>query len=292
MRTNALILFAVAALAMLTIPAQGGQGQGGQGARGGGRGGRGGQTVTTPEADIIFRAQNALGVLRGLDQVDSVGRIEYRGAGTITRQGQSYKLTDYHASINYAMPGMRVDLKREEGTPQRVIQVVSGGFAWNETEPGMNATPMPAAVAERLIQLWSTPMGALRAAALAGANAKLTTENGLNVLTFPLPAPLANATMSVTLNNQEITMATGQKRRINNLVERVEARIGGTETVTTYGDYGDWNEKDYKADVLLPKRIIQKQGDGTLLDLTVSVTNTYNPYVIMPVPEKVERAAR
>jgi hypothetical protein len=200
-------------------------------------------------------------------------------------------VADYRASINYAMQGMRVDLKREGATPQRVIQVVSGGFAWNETEPGMNPTPMPAAHTERFIQLWSTPMGALKAAALVGANAKLTTEGGLNVLTFPLPAPLANATMRVTLNNQEITMATGQKRRINNLVERVEVRVGGTETVTTYSDYGDWNEKDYKADVLLPKRIIQKQGDGTLLDLTLSVTNSYNPYVITPVPESVERAA-
>ena len=121
-------------------------------------------------------------MLRGLDQVDSVSRIEYWATGTMGKQGQSSKLTDYHASVNYAMQGMRVDLKREGATPQRLIQVVSGGFAWNETEPGRNATPMPAAVTERLIQLWSTPMGALRAAALAGPNVQLTTEGGLSVL--------------------------------------------------------------------------------------------------------------
>jgi len=288
MRTKAVAVSAMMALAMLTTHAQRGQNpQGGRGAQEGGGGAAQGGA-----ADIIFRAQNALGVLRGLDQVDSVGRIEYQGTGTMTLRGQSYKLTDYHASINYAMQGMRVDLKREGAAPQRVIQVVSGGFAWNETEPGMNATPMPAVVTERLIQLWSTPMGALRAAALAGPNVQLTTEGGLNVLTFPLPAPLTNATLRVTLNSQEVTMATGQKRRINNLVDRVEARVGGSETVTTYSDYGDWNEKDYKADVLLPKRMIQKQGDGALLDVTLTVTNTYNPYVITPVPENVGRSAR
>ena len=287
MRTTAAAIAAIVAVAVLATHAQGGQNA--QGGRG--QGGRG-ATAASPAADTIFRAQNALGVLRGLDQVDSVNRIEYWGTGTMTIQGQSSKLTDYHASINYATPGMRVDVKREGATPQRVIQVIGGGFAWNETEPGKNASPMPAAVTERLLQLWSTPMGALKAAALAGTNTQLGTEGGLTVLTFPLPAPLANATMKVTLNAQEATLANGQKRRINNLVEKVETRVGNTGIETTYSEYGEWNEKDYKADVLLPKRIMQKQSGVTVLDLTVSLTNTYNPYVVMPVPENVERAAR
>jgi len=288
----------MAAVAVLATHAQGGQNApGGRTGQGGGRatqGGRGGQgaPAASAAADTIFRAQNALGVLRGLQQVDSVNRIEYWGTGTMTIQGQSSKLTDYHASINYATPGMRVDVKREAGTPQRVIQVVSDGFAWNETEPGKNATSLSSAVTERLIQLWSTPMGALKAAAAAGANAQLGTEGGLTVLTFPLPAPLTNASMKVTLNPQEATLANGQKRRINNLIERVEGRVGTTVIETTYSEYGEWNEKDSKADILLPKRIVQKQGGATVLDLTVSLTNTYNPYVVMPPPENVERAPR
>jgi hypothetical protein len=58
--------------------------------------------------------------------------------------------------------------------------------------------------------------------------------------------------------------------------------------VTTYEDYGDWNGADYLSDVMFPRRIIQKRGTTTIADLTVTKTNTYNPYVIMPVPDSVK----
>ena len=40
---------------------------------------------------------------------------------------------------------------------------------------------------------------------------------------------------------------------------------------------------------MFPKRIVQKRGNTTIADLTITKTNTYNPYVIMPVPETVGR---
>ena len=75
-----------------------------------------------------------------------------------------------------------------------------------------------------------------------------------------------------------------------NFFERVEARTGGTVTVTTFADFGELNDPDYKADVFWPKRIVQTRGGGTVLDLTLTRTNTYNPYVIVPVPENVRNA--
>jgi hypothetical protein len=58
----------------------------------------------------------------------------------------------------------------------------------------------------------------------------------------------------------------------------------------TYSDYGDWND-DAKADVFLPRHIVQKKNGGIEFDLTLEHTNTYNPYVIMPVPENVSKAS-
>ena len=49
----------------------------------------------------------------------------------------------------------------------------------------------------------------------------------------------------------------------------------------------DWNGDDYLSDVQFPKRITQKRGGNTVLDLTIQKTNTYNPYVVMPVPAGV-----
>jgi hypothetical protein len=35
---------------------------------------------------------------------------------------------------------------------------------------------------------------------------------------------------------------------------------------------------------MFPKRIVSKRGNTTITNLTITKTNTYNPYVIMPVP--------
>ena len=70
----------------------------------------------------------------------------------------------------------------------------------------------------------------------------------------------------------------------------VETRVGAVTTVTTYSEFGDWNGSDYLSDVMFPKRIVQKRGADTVMDLTVTKTNTYNPYVIMPVPASIKAA--
>jgi hypothetical protein len=41
---------------------------------------------------------------------------------------------------------------------------------------------------------------------------------------------------------------------------------------------------------MLPRRIVQRRADGTVLDLTIRETNTYNPYVVMPIPDAVRAA--
>lgn len=272
MRIRALAVAAVLGLAVLTTHAHAAQNA--PGAQ------RGQAPPTAPVIKTtLFNAANALGILRGLGEEDSITTIEYWATGTVNAGGQAYKLTSYRASINYAVPGMRVDLTRAglNGQPLHQIQVVSGKFAWNEPQLGKNATPSPEAASERLVQLWTTPMGVVKAAAAAGANTKLTVEGGATVLTFPLPAPLASTTAKATLNAEYRTV-------------RVETRLGNILTETTYSDYGDWNDADYKADVITPRHIIQKQGGVTVLDLTITRTSTYNPYVVMPVPENVEKA--
>jgi hypothetical protein len=165
-----------------------------------------------------------------------------------------------------------------DGKAQRVIEVVGEKFAWNETEPGMNATPMPAAFNERILRMWTlSPQGVVKQARAAAANAKIMAQGGNTIVTFPAPgAP--GATLTVTLNAK-------------NLIEKVEARAGTAAPIeTTYGDFGELNDPDYRADVFFPRRITQRQGTTTLIDLTVNRTNTYNPYVIVPPPDNVEKA--
>jgi hypothetical protein len=255
----------------------------------------------------LYKAADALGMLRGPQERDGIVTFEYWATGSITHQGRTCQLTDYRASVRYAasdgrerfpVPAMRVDFTCAAAAaqkPVRHIEVVAGELAWTETEPGRNASPEPHAAHERLLQIWTLPQGVIKAARLAGAKATLTTEGGKPVVTFPLPAPLQSGTVKATFDPENFlfhTMPTGVRRYFSHRIERVETRFNNVVTVTTYSDYGDWNAKDYKSDALLPRRIVQQRNGTTIADLTLTMSQTYNPYVVMPVPESVRKTGR
>jgi hypothetical protein len=274
MKSKASAVVACLALAALTTYAE--APQAGGGAPQGGRGGQRQAPSTTASAasdpkKVIETMQDNLGMLRGMQRNDSVTRIELWGEnGTKTIGGRNVTLPKWKLSLNYTQQGMRFDYTHDG---QRTIEVVSDKFAWNEETPGGKATPMPAALQERQVQLVLTPLGLAKAAKAAGDAAKISTAGGATVLTFPSNG----ATITATLNKYMEPV-------------KAEARYGTAVLTVTYDQYGDWND-DAKADVYLPKHIVQTQNGMTVLDLTITHTNTYNPYVIMPIPANVKGGA-
>ena len=258
-------IVACLALSVLTTYAQGGRAGGQRQAP---------STTGQPGNDVkkvVETMQDNLGMLRGMQRNDSVNRIEMWGEnGTKAIGGKATTLTTWKISINYNMNGLRFDYMPQGG--QRTIEVVSDKYAWNEDTPGGKATPMPAAVAERQLQLVLTPMGMAKAAKAAGDMAKVTVAAGVTTLTFPSNG----ATITATLNKYMEPV-------------KAQARLGTTTLDVTYDQYGDWND-DAKADVYLPKHVVETQNGMTVLDLTIKNTNTYNPYVITPVPANVKNA--
>lgn len=252
---------------------------------------------------VLYNMANSLGMLRGLQEEDSLMTVEFWGSGTMREVGPKtvgppVQLKSYYAQIAYDFPGMRVDMTRASGTPQREIQVVSGTFAWNEIDkiggglvPGWgSAVPAMDTVPDRLLRLWTTPLGVVKAAAAAGEKTKVTVENGAVVAAFPLVNSKPEQTVNMVvgeLNGTPVKVTLDASYR----PARVEVRYRDRVFVTTYSNYGDLNEKDYKADIFLPARTVQTVDGQTVLDLTIEKSNTYNPYVIMPVPETLEKAA-
>ncbi|MDA1185497.1 MAG: hypothetical protein O2930_12740 [Acidobacteria bacterium] len=256
---------------------------------------------------VLYDAANSLGMLRTVEERDSITSQEAWAQGTMNVNGQTVRVTDYRLSLNYYVTGMRVDIKYTDaaGNAQRQIEVVAGELAWNETEPGLGATPAPGAERERLVQYWTNPIGVVKAAVLAGDAAEVAREGDNIVLTFPLPAPVDDVTMKATLRrdnglfvywasepaaqarirNRTLPMYPLMEGLVGTYITRVETQSGDTVTETTYAEYGDWNVDDNKADVMWPRRIVQTRGGVTLLDLRVTLTNTYNPYVVMRVPD-------
>lgn len=249
---------------------------------------------------MLFEIGNSMGMLRSPDRTrrveDSIVTLEMWAKGTMTVNGQVSDIPEYRVSVNYVIPGLREDITRTTPTGKsRQVQVVAQTFAWNETTPGMNPTAVASqAVRERLVQLWTTPFGIYKAAAAAGERAKVATEGGSPVLTFPLPVPVSDVTVRATLSTDRKHLTVWHDIALPELVGTYIVRAqtsGGLVTDTTYAEYGDWNWDDYKADVMLPRRIVQRRADGTVLDLTVTNTNTYNPYVVMPVPPAIRTAS-
>jgi len=162
--------------------APGAQAPGGQ-AQGRGQGGRGGGAQQyTPAAGakdlkaVLFNWTWYMGMLRSTEERDLIASLEYQGKGTVQVDGQPCTATKYRISNNYQTSGERIQYTctRPNGQTYSNVEVLSGAYAWNEDIPGAElvagkgkATPMPAAVQERMIRLWASPQGAPKAA-LAG----------------------------------------------------------------------------------------------------------------------------
>jgi hypothetical protein len=261
-------------------------------------------------AGTLKTAAEALGLARWsgvggqrLPEVDVINTMELWGSGTTYSPGPASKpgeawqpfTTEYHASIGYNPPAMRVELTRTPGVPAKAgaaplhtIEVVRESFAWDESEiggglvPGKGtATPVPAAAKDRLLQLWILPYGVLKAAWAAGDKTKVSTEQGATVLTFPLTGPLAGVMVKATLDAQ-------------NEVAKVETKtenpaLTALVTETEYSDYADHGE--IPTDVKSPGHIVRKQGGHPILDLHVKMLDANNPYLVFPVPENVKKVA-
>src|SRR5881296_1171760 len=203
---------------------------------------------------VLFNWMWYMGMLRGVQEVDAVATLELQGTGTIQVQGQPCKLTNYRASINYQVSGMRVQYTctLPNGQSHKAIEVVSGQFAWDEDMVGAGlvagrgtATPNRAALNERLIRLWSSPQGAPKAAAAGGENTKVAIEDGKPVVTFPIPGvpgTIAKATLSA-----------------ENQAEYVQTKLGNVVTEFIYEKYDDYNPPDDKVSGYFPGHIVEKR---------------------------------
>jgi hypothetical protein len=267
----------------------------------------------TPASDtrdlksVLFNWTWHMGMLRGVEEHELTVSLEHQATGTIQVDGQPCTLTKYRSSINYQLPGQRIQYActRPNGRTVSNIEVVSGTFAWNEDVPGAElvagrgkATPMLRAAQERLIRLWASPQGAPKAA-LAGAGIDLLAmnrnpgallqdgavkigdtsvswEGDKPVVTFPIPG-VSGATATATLDDRF-------------MAERVVVRQGSTTTEFSYGNYDDWNNPLNKIESYYAGALVERRNGTVVRNLTTTETETGSVYVVMPVPKSVGNA--
>jgi glyoxylase-like metal-dependent hydrolase (beta-lactamase superfamily II) len=242
-----------------------------------------------PRAGTLDAANGTLGTAQ-------MNSIEIAGSGRWYQFGQAasptlpwpqFDVSSYTATINYATPSARVQMTRlqtvEPGrvrpapVEQKPDQHVSGATAWNLAVPaGAPAgapgvpQPQPAAVEERVMEIWTTPHGFLKAAAANNATTQPTSGGG-----------------------SDVSFTVGKNRYVGtinaqNQVERVQTWIdntvlGDTPVEFAYSDYRDFGG------VMFPSRIVRTQGGHPVLDLTVSAVKA-NAAADLPVPAEANAA--
>ncbi len=216
---------------------------------------------------------------------DSVKTLQYSASGVTFAMGQSqapgaawprFNIPTFTRTINYETASLREEQTRSRaempprggGVPSvgesRQIQVVSRDHAWNVA--GETAAPAPVALIERQLQLWTTPHGLVKAAAVNNATVQGRT------IAFAVPG---RYTVKATLD-------------AGGLVEKVEAVISNpvvddTSVEVTYCDYRDFGG------VKFPMRIRQSAGGFPTVDLTVSEVKP-NVAADIQVPDNIRQA--
>jgi hypothetical protein len=309
----------VAAVALSGALPAGAQGPPGGGRPAGGPGGGfgGGPPLYTPEPGakdlkaVLYNWTWHMGMLRGQAEPELIGTLEYQAEGTIQVDGQPCKLTKYRLSANYQIPGYRnqIECTRANGKTYSDIETISDHYVWDEDIPGAEivagkgkATPKKGALEERLIRLWASPHGAPKAAIAAAAgipfsesfaqnpaalldrqaaaNVKGTTtlawEGNHAVLTFPIPdvpGAVATATLDETF-----------------LPQRVVVKHGANTTEFVYGDFQDFNNPLHRINALYAGTIVERHNGTVVRDLKTKVTEIGQVYVVIPVPDSVQKA--
>jgi hypothetical protein len=281
--------------------------------RGGRGGGRGAAPLYTPAAGakdlkaVLFNWAWYMGMLRSSEEYDVLMTLEYQGKGTMQVNGQPCNVTKYRTSISYQTSGERIQIAgaRPNGQSCSNVEVLSGAYAWNEDIPGAElvagqgkATPMPATVEERMIRLWASPQGAFKAAFAGTSDPPSMTPRpqrlpadvmtvgktsvawaGNNpVLTFPIPG-VPNATATATLDAKF-------------MAESVVVKNGANTYEFTYSDYKDWNNPLNPAEALYAGKMTEKKNGTLVRDITTTVTETAQMYVVVPVPASVKAAMK
>ena len=148
---------------------------------------------TAPDrAKLLRAAADALGMVRWSDIGAGTARLpstssirwSFRAAGR--SKVLAGRQSPVHADVGYNPPAMRVRSRAGPAVlPQRIIQTVREGYAWDESRVGAGlvpgkgvATPAMPALRERLLQLWTLPYGIVKAALSAGEKTIVSTEGG------------------------------------------------------------------------------------------------------------------
>ena len=76
------------------------------------------------------------------------------------------------------------------------------------------------------------------------------------------------------------------------MAESIVVKNGANTYEFTYSDYKDWNNPLNPAEALYPGKMTEKKNGAVVRDITSTLTETGQMYVVMPVPASVKAAIK
>ena len=292
-------------------PGPGAQAPAGQG-QGRGRG-RGAPPFTpAPGAKdlkaVMFNWAWYTGMLRSSEEYDLLMSLDYQGKGTMQVGGQPCNVTMYRSDISYQTSGERIRItgtrpngqscstdrspqwsvcleRRHSGCRTGPGQRQSHSDAGNRRGADDSPVVRPAGCVQGRIR-WDSPdppsmtprPQRLAADVMTIGKTSVAWVGNKPVLTFPIPG-VPTATATATLDAKF-------------MAESVVVKNGANTYEFTYSDYKDWNNPLNPAEALYAGRMTEKKNGTVVRDITTTLTETGQMYVVMPVPASVKAAIK
>jgi glyoxylase-like metal-dependent hydrolase (beta-lactamase superfamily II) len=212
----------------------------------------------------------------------SIKTLEFSGSGHWLQFGQApvpggdwpkFDVSAYSASIDFDKKGERVLITRSQTpdgrarpapTEQKLEWSVLGDKAWNVAPPqgaapgaALVATSAPAALEERVADIWSTPQGFLKAALANGAKSE---------------AKGAGVEVSFTAGNHQYVGTIGADNHVASIRTWIDSPVlGDTLLETSFSDYKDFGGLHF------PTQIHRSAGGHEVLHVAVSAAKANGP---------------
>jgi hypothetical protein len=203
--------------------------------------------------------------------IKTVITAQYQATGTYTPPGATtpLTLTKSRMQISWVAPGFRFDY---EANGARHIDVWSHNYAWNETTPGVGATPAMNTLDERIPLIWLTPQGAIWTAIYAERKTKVSTVGGKTVFTAPF---------------EQLGIVSTTTIGKDNLPEKTVLKYKGKTYEATFANYVP-EEPAYLSK--FPTKMVWKLNGKEIGNFNITDFHG-NAYAIFNVPAKVIEAA-
>lgn len=204
--------------------------------------------------------------------IKTVITAQYQATGTYTPPGAKAPLilSKSRMQISWVVPGYRFDY---EANGARHIDVWSYKHAWNETAPGVGATPAMNTLDQRIPLIWLTPQGAIWTAIYAERKTKVATIEGKTVFTAPF---------------DQLGIASTTTIGKDNLPEKTVLKYKGKTYEATFANYVA-EEPAYLSK--FPSKMVWKLDGKEIGNFNITDFHA-DAYVIFNVPANIKAASR